>query len=263
MKVALISPEQMCGKSTLAQVLGSVYSRTQGKDVAIISTGEGADNLDMSDTKGFAKDTANAHVFKSIIEAADGTDKSLLNYGAQAGDERVFIFDIRGNTLSEREKIELAEEAVKKLPASLTLVEICGDLNSPMNTAVLKQCHVALCCVDVSLKHIKSLKRFKDSLPGVLSRNSGIVLMKHNPEIISDKALKSLINLNTQDILRFPYSPVVQKLSINGDLDKIAYQIVIGDPAVQNFRTPMLEIMQFLFDTDKRKIIRGMDKWSK
>lgn len=263
MKVALISPAQTCGKTTFAQVLASVYSRTQGKDVAIISTGDGRDNLEIADTEGFTKDTSNAHVFKSIIEASDGSDKSLLNYGAQAGDEHVYIFDINGNTLSPREKVELAEVAVSKLPASLTLIEICGDLNSPMNQGVLRQCHVALLCVDVSSKSLRNLKAFKESLPGVLASNSGIVLTRHDPNVLSDKAMKGLINLDVSNILRFPYSPVLQKMSFNKQLDRVAYMIVQGDPTVQQFRMPMLEIMQYLFDTDKRKIIRGMDKWSK
>ena len=100
-------------------------------------------------------------------------------------------------------------------------------------------------------------------MPGVLSNNSGIVLTRHDPNVLSDKAMKGLINLDVSNILRFPYSPVVQKMSFNKQLDRIAYMIVQGDPSVQQFRMPMLEIMQYLFDTDKRKIIRGMDKWSK
>ena len=124
MKVAVISPEQMCGKSCFMAVLGAVYSRTQGKDVAIISTGDGIDNLQIINSEGFNKDVSNAHIFKSIIEASDGRDKDLLYYGAQAGDEHVHVFDLNGNTMGEQDKIELIVEAVKKIPAELTLVEI-------------------------------------------------------------------------------------------------------------------------------------------
>lgn len=263
MRVAVISPEQMCGKSSLMAVLGAVYSRTQGKDVAIISTGEGIDNLNIIDTEGFNKDISNAHIFKATLEASDGKDKTLLYYGAQAGDEHVHVFDLMGNTMGEEEKAELIVEAVRKLPADLTMVEICGDVSSPLNQEVLKECHVALCCIDVSKKHFRLLPTFISKLPDVLQRNVGYVLTRYNPEIISDKAIKTTTGISVGDILRFPYNTVIGKLAMQGNLDKIAYQIVAGDYTCQNLRMPMLECMQYLFDTDKRKIIRGMDKWSK
>ena len=56
---------------------------------------------------------------------------------------------------------------------------------------------------------------------------------------------------------------MLAKLAYNGELDKAAYNIIVGDYELVNFGTPMLEMMRFLFDAPNRKIIRGVDKWYK
>jgi hypothetical protein len=66
-----------------------------------------------------------------------------------------------------------------------------------------------------------------------------------------------------QNLYKFPRSSALAKLAYNGELDKAAYNIIVGDYELVNFRVPMLEIMQFLFDAPNRKIIRGIDRWYK
>jgi len=65
------------------------------------------------------------------------------------------------------------------------------------------------------------------------------------------------------NLFKFPYSPVVGKLALDGELDTIVYNILSGDHEVVNFRVPMQELMEFLFNTPTRKIVRSIDRWYK
>jgi hypothetical protein len=88
-----------------------------------------------------------------------------------------------------------------------------------------------------------------------------IVLSRLNPIVVSDKKFSEKSGLKMVNLFKFPYSPIVGKLAFDGELDKICYNILVGEHEVVNFRMPIQELMEFLFDTPKRKIIRSIDRW--
>lgn len=263
MKVAVISTAPTCGKSVFIEILASVYSRSQGRDACIFSTGNAKDNLELIDVYQDNKELNNPHVLRAMLNNSEN-DKTLQNYGVQSGDEHVFIFDILNAAMEQEDKEEFLLEAIDKIPADLTLIEICGDVESSINRRVMDICDCSLILMDTSLKGIRMLNETYAKLPaGAMRVNSAVVMSKLNPAVASDKKMSSLMKATQACLYKFPYNTTVAKLAIDGRLDKVAYNIIIGDNEVVGLRVTMLEIMQYLFDTQKRKVIREIAKWYK
>lgn len=261
MKVAVISPEQMSGKSAFIATLAGVYSRSQHQDVAILSTGDAADNIEIVDTPIRNDDITNVYVFKSIVQTSDTNDKSLLNYGIRQGGEHVYIYNIMANAMEQEDKEELFLDTMNKLPTRLTLVEIATPIDDKFTQSVIMQCDCILILIDTSLKSFRTIGDFVQKLPEMIRGNIGYVISKSDQSVASDKAIEKITGIKIHQLYKFPYSPVVAKLAFNGELDRIAYNIVVGDFEVTQFRVKMQEIMEFIFDSGKRKIIRSIDKW--
>lgn len=264
MKVAVLSAVPTCGKSVFMEILGGVYSRSQGRNTALFSTGNISDISEMVTC--FNKNAAldNPHIIKAMIDnAQEGTD-SLLNYGEQAGDEHVYIFNILNAAMSYEESKEFLINSIKKIPADLSLIEISGDLNSDLNRDVLALCDCSFILTDQSIKGARLLATTVESMPACKAkRNRGIVLSNFDGNICSDKAFASRVGLKTQNLFKFPSSTVAAKMAFNGELDQIIYKILVGDHEVVNFRRPCQDLMEYLFDSDKRKIIREIGRWYK
>lgn len=264
MKVAVISTVPTCGKTTLIEVLGSVYSRSQGRDVVVFTTGEAKDNFEQvtNITANAALD--NPYVFKAMVENSGLDAKELLNYGFQAGDEHVFMYDILGSSMGKSEKEEFLLEAIETVPADLTLIEIHGDINSELNLKVLRKCDCCLILTEQSPRGLRLLaKTLNEITIPAMKYNHAIVISKCDPIVASDKKMADQLKTTVQALYKFPRSSVLAKLAYNGQLDRAAYNIIVGDYELVNLRTPMLEIMQFIFDAPNRKVIRGVEKWYK
>lgn len=264
MKVAVISAVPTLGKTCLTELLGGVYSRSQGRDTVIFSTGNAHDLVEMVTVADHNEQLDNPYIVKAMIDNADDDAKELLNYGTRAGDERVFIYDFMKMAMEEGERIDFLVTAIDRVPADLTLIEICGDITSDVNTRVLQECDCSLILVDTSRKSNRALIDLFDTLPsGKCKDNIAIIIGKADNTIVSDKKFAEAIGLKSQQILRVPYNPVVGRMAYNGMLDKICYEIIFGKFEVSNLRRPMQDIMEFIFDTDKRKVVRSMDRWYK
>lgn len=265
MKVAVISAAPTLGKTTLIEILGGVFSRSQGRDVVVFSTGNALDNIEIiSNNSESNKNLDSPYMVKAMVENETENPKSLLNYGIQAGDECVFYYNILNAVMDEQDKIEFLSESIKNIPADLTLIEICGDINSPINREALKHCDCSIILVDQSKKGIRDYKQLMDRLPtGPIKLNSAMVLSRVNAQVTSDKKFGSAIGKKTSDIFKFPYCPVLGRYAFDGELDKVIYNILIGDSEVVQLRVPMQELMEYIFNTPTRKLIRSIDRWHK
>lgn len=262
MKVAVLSAVATSGKTTLMTVLGGVFSRSQGRDVAVFSTGDARDNIEMVTVLDHNEKLDNPYIFKSMVETASDDGKELLYYGAQAGDEHVYIYDIMGTAMDQSEKQELLLTAIDKVPADLKLIEICGNPASPLNSQVLKNCDCSIILCGTANKDLRKFVSMIETLPKCKAMvNRAICIASYNPVICSDKAFASKLKLKSQDIFKFPYNNQVQKLAFNGELDKVAYNVIIGDNEVVNLRRPCQDLMEYLFDSSNRKVIRSIDRW--
>lgn len=264
MKVAVISAVPTCGKSTLIEILGGVYSRSQGREVVVFTTGEARDNINL--VENLAKNQAldNPYIIKSMIENATDDADNLRNYGVQAGDEHVFIFDILGSTMSDEDKEEFLLNAIDTIPADLTLIEICGDVTSELNVKVMEKCDCSIILTDISQKGLEAVSRCMAELKVAAMRlNSAIVMSRADAVVASDKKIAQLLKIKTTSLFKFPYNPIIGKLALDGELDKICYKVIVGDHEVAQLRMPMQELMEFLFNTPTRTIVRSMDRWYK
>ena len=264
MKVAVISVEPTLGKTVLCEVVGGVYSRGQGRVTAIFSTGDVTDYYELCDNDSKEEKLANPFVLKSIIDSSMEYDKELLDYGTQLGDERVYLFDILSGVMSEQDKIDFILNAIERIPADLSLVEICGDINSEINKAVLSRCDCCLILFDPSIKGIRKYKKFVAEFSNdKLKANRAPIISRFDGNANSEKRIAKMLGSEIYQIVKFPYNPTLKRLSLEGGLDKVIYNILTGDFNVVNLRMPIQEIMQFIYDTPVRKIIREIDKWYK
>lgn len=273
MKAAVISLAQTYGKTTYMSVLAGVFSRSQKKSVVILSTGNAKDNIDIIDCPIRNADVANPYILKSMVEAAERNDESLLNYGVRQGAENVFIFDILGSSMAQNEKEEFFITALNKLPSTLTLVEICGDYRSEFNRRVIAECDCCLALLDTSQKSIGMVPGFNKFLKEIDAADKdglsdkaetvAYVLSKYDPNVMGEKKLVKQTGIASSGLLKFYYIPALQRYALNGELDKIAYDIIIGVNEVVQLRMALYEAMCYLFDSKNRKIVREISRWYK
>lgn len=266
MKVAVFSPVPTCGKSIFIQVFGAVFSRSQGRDVAIFSTGDAKDNLELVSAS-IVDDMAlnNPYTLKAIVDTIDaGDEKQILNYGNQAGDEHVYIYDILSANMAEEEKEEFFLSAIDTVPVDLTLIEIKGDIHSDFNERVLRKCDCSIMLVEQSIRGYRVATELTKTLtiPSVFT-NRAFCIANYDPIVCSEKRLSDAFKMPIKEIFKFYHSPQLAKLAFNKELDLAAYNIIQGDYELVQFRNPILELMRFIFDTPERKMIREVDKWYK
>ncbi len=264
MKAAVISTVPTCGKTLFCEILGGLYSRSQGRDVAIFTTGNARDNIDIVSSRIYDSRLDSPQIFRAMVQNAGDDARELLNYGVQGGEEHVYIYDIIGSSMALNEQEDFLVEAINTVPVDLTLIEIHGDVKEELNERVLSTCD---CCLLLTEQSHRGFRALSEMVQGfkipTLVYNRAIVISQCDPIVASDKKMAEEMKLSVQSLYKFPRSSQVAKLAYNGELDKAAYNIIAGDHELVQFRMPMLEIMQFMFDTPTRKIIRGIDKWYK
>lgn len=264
MRVAVLSVVPTLGKTTFCSILAGVFSRSQNREAAIFSTGSARDNIETVEVRVKQEELANAHTFKAMVDAAEKRDRELLHYGVRQGDDNVFIYNIMDSIMEEDDKFDLLKTAMGKIPTDLILVEIEGDPNSDFNKKVIAECDCSIILFTTSYKSMQKVKEIYGNLSLAEKKSCGFLCSMYNSTIISEKALSKQINIPMENIMYFPYSNLIQKMGIEQQVDYAAYKIAIGqEPALLIFRQRIQEVMQHLFDSPTRKIIRGLDKWYK
>lgn len=262
MKVAVISLRESLGKSHLIATLASLYSRSQKRSVGIMSTGDIKDNVDLVDVKVKDDPLINPKLFRAQIIAANSADKSLLYNGLRQGDEDVFIFDVMDSTLTQNQQIEFFKDCIKKIPVDFCIIEICGDLDSPINQAVLELVDCFLVLTDVSLKGFEKVKEYSESIPIQLQMRTGYVLAKYDPVVVPEKRIYKTTKLNASETMIWPYSSAIAKLGYDGLINESAQKIMRGtDGNLIPVRERLMEMLRFIFNSADRKIIREVNKW--
>lgn len=269
----MISLAPTYGKSTYISILSGVFSRSQKKSVVILSTGDANDNINLVDCPVRNDAVANPYIFKSMVESAEMRDESLLNYGIRQGAENVFIFNILNSSMDQYDKEEFFLTAMKKLPATLTLIEICGDYRSDFNRRVISECDCCMCLVDMSRKSIDMVKEFNkylkeidaDDETGLSDKAETVayILSRYDPNVMGEKKLTKITGIGEAGLLKFYYIPALQRYALNQELDKLAYDIIFGVNEVVQLRMALYEAMCYLFDSKDRKIVREISKWYK
>lgn len=262
-KVGVISLGENLGKSHLIATLAGVYSRSQNRNVSILSTGSAEDNMDLVDIKVKDVSVSNAYVFKSILGASDKGDLSLFNYGFKQGNEGVYIFDIMNTSFDKIDLREFFVECMDKIPANLTLVEIKGDYDTDWNREILSLCDCYIVLFDASIKGLKALTKFRETESLLTIQKSAFVLAKYDPAIISIKKIHKTTGISNKELFQWPYNVQVCKYGLEGILDRAAYGVTTGEPNLIELRERLAELMRFMFDSPTRKVIKEVNKWSK
>lgn len=264
MKVGVLSLGQSMGKTHFISVLSGVFSRSQQRSVAILSTGSAVDNIEIVDVKVRDDDVGNALIFRSMLNAAEKGDKSLFDYGLRQGDENVFIFDVLNNSMEDYAKHEFFLECMDKLPADLIMIEIVGDYKDPWNQEVLKNCDCYFALIDTSKKGLRLAANYRANETPSIVRRTAFVLSRYNPVTIGEKKIHKTTNIPQAVLFQWPYNVQISKMGYDGVLNNAAYDMINGSgTTLIPLREKMQECMQFMFDSPARKIIRDIDRWSK
>jgi len=261
MKVALISMESRCGKTTFAQILGGIYSRSQfGKYVALLTTGDCKSYLDNMNIRNLNEIT-NPNTLATVLNnSTDENIKQVFDYGIRQGQENVFIF----NTTNEQRPEEgdkLLSTCISSIPANLTIVDVQGSPLEERNKVMINKCNVILYVLTPCLESFRAFKEYYNSLSRVQQAHIAVVVSKVDSEAISDRQIEANIGIPSNLVTTFPYSSLIQKYALDRNIESIPYMIYTQDVNWIKFRQKMLDIMQLLFDDAGRKVIRGLDKW--
>lgn len=260
MKVAVLSAVPTSGKTALLEVLGGVFSLSQGRSVGLFTTGRMEEMYEMT-TSSTTTDQQSADILNAMIDT-NPHDPMLLDYGVQLGEEHVYAYEISNSESKEDEKIKFMKKALDNIPVDMAMIELTGDLHTKMNIELFKHVDCSLFLINPSVKAITSYKEVLDGLPKCAALfNMAYVASPINYQILSDKSMANRLGIKLENLYKVPWNPIIQKLSLAGTLDTICDKIVRGSSDVVNLRESLLELMQYIFDTEEYQVIRSIDKW--
>ena len=260
MKVAVLSAVPTSGKTTLLEVLGGVFSLSQGRSVGLFTTGNMAEMYEMT-ASSTTTDQSSADILQAMIDT-NPHDPMLLDYGVQIGEEHVYAYEIANSEAKDEDKVKFMQSALDNIPVDLALIELTGDLHTKLNIEMLKHADCSLFLIPPTTKAILEYKAVLDSLPRCAALfNMAYVACPINYQILSDKSMAQRMGVKLENLYKVPYNATVQKLSMAGTLDTICDKVVRGDSTVVNLRESLLELMRYIFDSEEYKVIRGIDKW--
>lgn len=262
MKVAVISQGQTSGKTCFISLLAGIFSRSQNKNVAILSTGDVEENFEIVEVKDRNKSLRSIHVFEALLSSDAIETRELFDYGYRVGQENVFLYDLMGSAMDESQLKDLFMQTLERVPADLTLVEIKGSIKEEFNREILKKCDAILYLFNVSKVSIRLVQDYVKNEDADLTRKTGYICSMYDRNALGESKLSKLLGMNARNIMLFPYNSVVQKESLDGTLDSIVYYIMKGQNEVIGLRSKFLEIMQYLFDIPgKYRYIREVNEW--
>lgn len=260
MKVAILSAVPTSGKTALLEILGGVFSLSQGRSVGLFTTGSMQEMYEMT-TSSVTTDQASADILQAMIDV-NPLDPMLLDYGVQLGEEHVYAYEISNSEARDEDKVNFMKKALDNIPVDLALIELTGDLHTMMNIEMLKHVDCSLFLIPPTTKAIMEYQKVLDELPRCAALfNMAYVACPINYQILSDKSMASRLGVKLENLYKMPYNSVIQKLSLAGTLDTICDKIVRGSSDVVNLRESLLELMCYIFDSEEYKIIRGIDRW--
>lgn len=276
MNIAVISsPGIASGKSSFISLLATTFASTQQKRVAIFSTGDINELISLNETMDNASLIKSANIYRAQILSSSIREEEIWDYGFRLGEGEVFAFDIAPRTLPINEQVEVFEKTLARVKAPMVLVEIQGDPTEDLNKHILKICDVVLYVFNFNPKDIKVVKHFmgnadpqviKEKLntldPNIVYK-TGYICQKFDNCATSEKEVAKLLNVDSKNVMQVPYNPVVAKLCMQGRLNNAARLIVKGSHEIVALRPKLLEVMQYLYDNQSRKYIKGVDKWAR
>lgn len=263
MKVAVISRDRTSsvGKKSFILTLATVFAKTQRKRVTLMGTESMEDMLSMTEIRSFKSGAASMTVYQALLESASLQDDEIEEYGIRVGAEEVFAFDIFSSTMDRPGLEKLFLTTLKKLHTELTIVNIEGDPDSYFNKCVMDECDLILYAFNASKPALKKVKSYLESLSYEQDLKTGCICLKYDERVISEKKMSSAIQKNARNLMVFPYNPVIAKLGIDGQLNRIGELLISGNPEVIKLRSRILEVMCYMFDSSNRKYIKGVEQW--
>lgn len=265
MKVAVVSaPEKQSGKSSFMVLLGNLFAQTQSRAAALVSTEEMSGLLNAVQQKSEKSILSSVSVFEAVLSAGSISLEEVFDYGIRIGEHSCYAFDIFDSNYDREQLNSMLLKTIDAVKTDLTLVEVQGDAYSAFNRSVLEAVDVVLYLFTASNQSISMLHEYQSRYGGseVLVK-TGYVCSMYNPNTISEKKLAKMVGVTVRNLMLFPYNTVVQREALLGKLDTVARFIAAGHHEVVNLRPKLLEIMQYLFDTQRVKYILGVDKWYK
>lgn len=264
MNIAVISsPKTASGQSSFISMLASVFSLTQDKRAAILSTDDINDIISMNETKDTQSLVKSPNVYRAQIMSASIKNEDIWDYGFRLGIENVYAFDIAPKTLPPDEQVDVFSKTLARIKAPMVLLEITGDPCSDTNTELLKLCDVVLYVFNHTPKEYAHIKRYIETSKAGHVINTGYVCQRMDARVTSEKAISKEINVDVKRIMQIPYNPVIPKEAMKGKLNTLADYIARGHYEVVELRMKFLEIMQYLYDGSSKKYIKEVSKWGK
>ena len=262
-RIAVLSLESMCGKSSFISIVSGIYSRSHGRRVSIVSTGDITDNKEIVSIDYHNDDLSNPHVIKVILENGLDNPEDILNYGAKQGREDVYIFDLLSTTVNENDQEEYFKDSLKMIPSDLMFVEIHGNPLSELNRTVISACDAAIILFKPSPSSIRKINAFKKEMEEAF-RNVAFTTCcnEFDSYAITEKNLDKKIMANPS-CLKMPYSPSIRKACLDGSLDRLCYDIIAGEGPVLPIRIRVYEILCWMLNDNRVNVVKEVAKWSR
>lgn len=262
MKVAVISgPGSQCGKSTFCLMLGMLFARTQQRTSVLLATDKMEDLLDSIKVNRDKSLLTSVAMIESILLTSNMASTGSHDHGIHIGQDSCFAYDLYDSTYDREHLNETLLLAMKKIKSDLTLIEVNGVYDGAFERRLLKEVDAILYLFTTSLRSMKELVQYRESMPEDITRKTGYICSMYNSDVVSEKAIAKQIASSVKNVMLFPYNANLAKEALAGKLDTIPAYIASGKNEVINLRGKLLEVMQYLFDTPKVKYIRDMTKW--
>lgn len=263
MNIAVISnQETQLGTSCFIELLASVFARTQRQRVAILSTGDIKDMYEYVEIKDKASLLRSVSVFQTMVQSSIVSDEEIWDYGTRLGEEEVFAFDVKLNSITDELQIPVYEEALNRIKAVMKIIEVVGSLDNPLNKHILENANVILYVFPHAARPMKKVADYVKNGDPIYLKKMGFVCLKYDRNVIAEKAIANELGIDQKKLMSIPYNSTIPKECINGTLNTLSKYIAKGHMEVLNLRPALLAVMRFVYASKSKKIIKGENEWA-
>ena len=191
--------------------------------------------------------------------ALSGDD--LLNYADRIGKSNTFVFNLFNAKIENDQLEKLFKITLDRLVSELVLVEVVGDLNSEFNKEVIKSCNAILYVFKPNPESIFKMQEYIANYDKSCVAKTGYVCQQYCPNVISENHFVKDIGIAKRLFMYLPYNEAIIKTCYNGELESLVSSIITGGESTINMRNKLLELMQYIFDNNTVKYIKGYKYW--
>lgn len=242
--------------------MNNIYNRASGGKESLYVTNKSLQ--EMLTIQNFPESNVVVEKSIAVITAiATGDDlgsSSISTYSYRPRNTPSHYYDLFSTTVSFSTAKEEMMSVVDKFKAKLVIMDLNGGIENEDTKQLVDECDVTLLVFSPIADEIRRVAEYYSSLTADEKVRVKLICNKW-VDSSDKKVLQEALKLKATSIFFFPYNGNITRAMYESRAEILTPLIIKGQDMCLNIRAPLKEILSFICDTPKSKVIREVSKW--